>query len=206
MDADTAVKLHALGENFSMLSRIAAVQLGPALLSLVEILFSVVAHLKGAAAFFGAATSRMDFSSWIKSAFGNREGGSRTLMDVLKKFDPAAGAVEWLKAESEFLSPIQRMREQLAEEAKNIGAGPAPSFDIAGGVEKAKRMKEGDSLIRVGNFLGSTGNAINRLETQKVQLLTNISNNTLALAQHAKNSVTDRFSGSGGVGGAMFPP
>lgn len=178
MDTDTAVKLKLLGEEFSLLSQILVVQLGPALLKFTELIIRGIGKLGGAAAYWGGGTSDWQTSDWLKRwALG-------PLAPIVgaKPFSNGKGLDQMLLHDEEFDKALAELKERLAEEAAKL-KNPKPLFGDGGAeipdkVPKTKTLKDNDALLRVGNFLGSTGNVINHVESRKIQLLTKIAKNT----------------------------
>ncbi len=202
MNTETAIKLKAVGDQLSILSNIIAVKLGPVLISLTEFLVVALGHLKSV--YSGLKAGGTNWSE-IFDALVDPYKMTKLLLKLSKKDSADAGRIAVEGQENQNAAEFNKMKEDLAKAAADLKKGGMPAFDIEGGTAKAKRMREGDSLIRVGNFLGATGNAINRIETQKVQLLTGINQNTGKTADALRNLTAGSIFNSG-VMGAIFPP
>lgn len=207
MDTDTAVKLNTLDDEFSLLSNILSTQLAPAILDVVEILLSTVGKIKEIAAGIGGATGDnfiQGIGSILKAPFdamadkipGKLGDGVQNVIDAwfsanfagLSPHDAlqnqlSAGAAVSDQAE-DWKTQLDNLRARLKEEADAL-KNPPPIFSTedstsgtAGKSKVARIAEQTDSLVRVGNFLGSNGNTISRVDQQKINLLTKIEANT----------------------------
>jgi hypothetical protein len=151
MDTDTAVRLHMLGNELSMISQLLVVQLGPAIISAVRTILEAVGKFKSTEAFTKVLSPE-------KHAFVDLLSGKSKLLDP-----KAIGAA--IKAGREagegWDKILEKLDEKLREEAEKLKHPVAPTFgdDAAGAGKKGRAMKEGDALVRVGNFLGTAGSA-----------------------------------------------
>ena len=207
IDAETAVKLKALGDNFDLLKNIMAANLGPVLLIVVEGLLQFIGKIKEVGAYLGvifsggAVNAAKDFAKakraqiTVDSLDRETAGGQFVLTGKAKQDYDKAKAVldEYNKKQAEagqaaveqgdaWKKMIDDLRQKLADEAnalthpKDIAAAIETPADKSNKshIEKAQT----DSLVRVGNFLGSNGNTISRVDQKKIDLLTKIADNT----------------------------
>jgi hypothetical protein len=73
--------------------------------------------------------------------------------------------------EKEGLDQIAAMREKLSEEARKLDH-PKPIFgldeEMAQTKSKTKKLQDADALVRVGNFLGTSKDAINNIAQEQL--------------------------------------
>jgi hypothetical protein len=205
MDAETAVKLKALSDQFTMLAQIIAANLGPALVKLAEFIYTNLLKggkaLAGASASAGAGTATM--SGWQQAkmypqmlGWGANDLFHRVFMgrseEESKKYikGKMAGAGFNVKAAESAtaaaeapwqgkLDEFSELMKRMAEKAKELNNPAAPDF--AGAPSKLTRKAlevPGDSLTRVGNFLGGSQSAIQRMAAQRTEYLRQIALNT----------------------------
>lgn len=206
MDTETAVKLKALAEEFSLLSQIIASQLGPALVKFAEVAYMAALKLGGGIAkggtFLGAmvgSQGSLGFFTSLVSAIGHTVAHTLGFLSD-KDFDqkmraliPKA-AVEgqdngdefWIQKQKEFAEFL----DHLKDKAKELDNPIPTNLDEHLQPKMTKKALETptDSLIRIGNFLGSGQNAIVAVNQRKIQLLQQIANNTKG--QPARNMPT----------------
>lgn len=190
MDTETAVKLHALGDNFILLKNVLAAQLGPALITLVEVILTLIGKVKSTGAYLGSL-----------SAHGVSKGGAAMVDDhPLLALTPIGGLFFMLSnffkrkelksiaaeaneaagdANKEWQETLAKMRKQLEEEANKLN-NPKPIVEKGKNSDaKKSRIKvPEDALVKVGNFLGANGVTLERANQQKITLLRQIANNT----------------------------
>jgi hypothetical protein len=198
MSTDTALQLKLMGDEASMAALIVTTQLAPALVKLADWIFWFIGRVEAIGSFLKAGTQGITMNGVIRS-----------LMNPTVPIDfSTKGALKAAKTTIQNWDAMtDDLHKKIADLAAELKNPKHPFFDIEGGVEKSQRMKEGDSLIRVGNFLGSTGNAISRIETQKVQLLTGINRGVDKLVTLTSQEAGARGLGMGGnFFGAVFPP
>lgn len=94
----------------------------------------------------------------------------------------AAAKKAALKVFTEWTDWLKEMREKVAELTVELDNPEAPKFDVPESDEKEKKPNEfhekGDALLRVGNFLGSSKNALEDIAQKQVALLQQIAKNT----------------------------
>jgi hypothetical protein len=216
MDGKTAVALEQMGDHMSMLSRIMAVQLGPAMISLTEWILTKLAEAKGAKAGFTTLATEMTERGITKEPIGAFSGSLHALIfrympeGMLrafygKQFEPmleaivAAGEVN-SAVTGEGLAALEKLRAAIGAEAGNLGKrNPLfPTFDEDSPNTTRSRGPNipTDSLVRVGNFLGSAPNAINRIQQRQLEYARQTAANTQRIA--------DRMT-AGGRNGVEFP-
>jgi hypothetical protein len=205
MDTETAVKLKNLGEELSLLGQIITSQLGPAMVKLAEFIYSNILNLgkttSGAAGFYGAGTAGMGTGkaagTLLKTAgygaadifarvFQGRtaEQSKAYLQGKLGGMGFNVGAARSGAAEAQ--SPWEARQKQFAEfldkmakKAAQVDNPKPPEFH-GNPLQIAKKALEvpSDSLTRVGNFLGGSQNALQRLAQRRTDLLQQIAKNT----------------------------
>lgn len=225
MDTETAVKLKALGDNFELLKNIMAAQLGPVLLSLVEIIFTAIGKLKELGAYIGtliangvgkAAKDAAQYAGaksivtandeMVYSDGTKRNPYSKEVYDKAKAYmeeyeDKQAEAGEAAIEEGkEWKESIDELRKKLKEESDAIShPKPIDPEDDDEKKAKAKRLKTipSDALVKVGNFLGANGATISKVDQQKIALM----------KDHLKvlNKIEEKLPSSGGSFGTGFP-
>ncbi len=221
MDAETAVKLKAMSDQFEILSTVAAVRLGPVLVQLGVWILQAVGGLKQLAAFLGAVANqgaRKGIGAISKATNDSvidllpdflakpLKKGSDAYYKTLFGVDPdeadkllTQGGDAANDAGKEWKDMMDKLDAQLKAAADELNH-PKPIIpDITGEAGKAKSPRSfaaaaSDSLVRVGNFLNSNGNTISRVDQRKIDLLTKIAKNT-----ESKGSFQDKllFTGLG---------
>jgi len=209
MDTDTAVKLDILGDQFSLLASIIAVNLGPALLRLAELLYKMVS---GVSSTWAAAKAYVKKSPEgqihdMVVAHGDRPWSKEEIAEFDRK-RMNTGAMEGeavaaakdagLAKFNEWMTGLEKIKEQLAAAAERLKNPVKPTFDPETTDDtKAKKVKltqdrGGDALTRVGNFLGSSRNVLEEIGNRQVGFLKEIAYNTRR--------------GPASGEGTMFPP
>lgn len=198
MDTDTAVKLDALGDNFSLLSGIIAVQLGPVLVQVAVLFLEMIGKVKAFGSFIGAlsekgivkgtATLAREMLDTPVGKLVDITGAGKLIADqIVSEKDrdelmskSGAAFVETDDAFKKILDGIMAQLAKSADELKN----PKPIVpQIDTEKPKAARIAtQSDALVRVGNFLGTNGNTISRVDQRKIDLLNKIVENTKPLA------------------------
>lgn len=197
MDTETAVKLKSAGDSLDLLKNIMAADLGPALISFIEIIFSAVGKLKEFGAYLGSLSSggvgqaiknkfKADYAQqaidsyeaavqggvpdFLKGTSKKEYDDAKTYLEEYNKKQAEAGQAA-LDAGSEFNKTVQAMREKLAKEADELTHPKpiVPAIDAAKATHAAR--VQSDSLVKVGNFLGSNGNTISRVDQRKINLM-----------------------------------
>lgn len=200
MDADTAVKLKAIGENFDLLKNILAVQLGPVIISVVETFLEVIGKVKAFGAYLGglsekgiikgAATVLNDLKdNPVASSLINAIPGAGAAAQYFgSKFD--SKELEGISADAgqayndtsdDWSKTMDELRQKLADSAKDL-ENPKPIIQVPDPEKTVTKKLSGvpnvDSLLKVGNFLGATGKTISKVDKQKIDLLQKIVDNT----------------------------
>jgi hypothetical protein len=184
MTGKTVASLTLLEDEIGMLSKIIIVQLGPALLWLVETIYKAFGLLSAWAASFGAATNKMKPGEIAKLATDVINPFGPSVDKLIARLDMPAGAKAWKDTRGAWDAGLAAVKKRIEEEAKRLNHPPIPTFDVPAepGMSKPKhesRQREAaDSLIKVGNFLGSGRDVIQSLAEQQVQLLRQIAYNT----------------------------
>jgi hypothetical protein len=208
MDAETAVKLKHLSEEFSLLSNVITAHLGPAMVKLAEWIYANILSagkgVAGASAALGAGTAKMGLGEmlWasLKAAgYGLNAAGARALgapesqttawlkakmagagFDVGAMGGASAAAQRpWADRQKAFAAALAKFAE-LGGHLDNPAGGPYSGDSMKRSVKSLEVPS--DSLTRVGNFLGGSQTAIMRLAQQRTQYLRQIAQNTAHLA------------------------
>lgn len=206
MDTETAVKLKMLSDEFSLLTQIITSQLGPALIKFIEVVYAGILKLggktAGAAAFYGAGTANMSAgqtaATLLKTAGlgaediyarlfkGRTSEQSRAFLREgltgmgfnVREASAAARAAQapW----EEKLKQFQAMLEEASKKAKELDNPKPPDLSksaVPVKLSNKELLSPTDSLVRIGNFLGSNQNGM-RLAERRTQFLQQIANNT----------------------------
>lgn len=170
MDTETAVKLKAIGDNFDLLKNILAVQLAPALLTFVETILTIIGKIKQFGAFLGGAgVGDQEHKHGVLHDFFL--GEKIDVKDFLKR--AREGKKESDKVGDEWKKTIQALRDKLKKEADDL-KNPKPINTADGAIKSAAvhhARVQSDALVKVGNFLGSNGQTISRVDQQKIGLM-----------------------------------
>ena len=190
MGGVAAREIKLMADQFSLLSNIIAAQLAPALVALAEWALRKTGQAQGVGGFWGALSgstgqgflkSVMDFTTFMLMNDKEineimNEGGARA--SGLVRF--SNGVLSAVAADES----IVRGNESWLAKIKALAAGQPPNAFEGDVQEKEKkkgkgfRLTEGDSMVRVGNFLGTGQDAISRIGERTNQLLTKIEQNT----------------------------
>jgi hypothetical protein len=176
MDTETAVKLKHLADEFGLMGQIITSQLGPILIKFAETVYGLGLKLgknvAGAAGFFGAGTAKMNplqaAGALLKTAGLGAEHllgmiDTKTLKERLGKTIDMGAAIPAGKKATEpweqMMAQFAEFQKQMKNEADKLNH-PAPP-DLSGSVLPPKMTKKAlesptNSLLRIGNFLGSS--------------------------------------------------
>jgi hypothetical protein len=187
MDTNTAVKLDALGDEFSLLSQIVVTQLGPAILQCAELIVTAIGKLKGMGQFWGDATSKLRAGDimnanpalkYVTSLLTGRKLKDdvtdlrdfwKRVGETLSPHNLIEAALDGMNVEASFQKGVDELRAQLSAQADRLKK-PPPFLPGDGSDKKGKGVRPGDELVRVGNFLGSSGPAGTNHAAQIVRL------------------------------------
>lgn len=194
IDTETAVKLKMLGDDFDLLRNILAAQLAPVLVLMAEHLLTFIGKIAEASAYLGTIFSggvvqrakdafnannaqntvdqyeKLQAAGFDSEPLKKKYEEAQKVLDVYNKKQAEAGQAA-LDAGSEFNKMVQDMRDKAKKEADDL-EHPKP---IVPAIETAKGSHaahiQSDSLVKVGNFLGSNGNTISRVDQRKINLM-----------------------------------
>lgn len=204
MDTETAVKLKRLSDEFGLLGKIITSQFGPILIKLAETMYSALLKISkgaaGAAGFYGAATAGQSpagaaatmFKAFflgplaVGAGFMTKPswGLQEKLMDwIFKGTDVAAGKKAQIEAEQPWQKDMDQFaafQKRMKEEADKLDRPTPANLESTLAPKMTNKALEAptNSLLRIGNFLGSNQGMINQINQRKVQLLQIIANNT----------------------------
>ena len=205
MSASVAEKLKALDDQFSIVSQIMTATLGPAILALAQGVVSATVTIgravAGLSATFGSMvgqgglwgtlkalfktdviglgglltnTSKTDQQKQITAALAS-EGIDRNL--VRSEADKAQGP--WDEISKQFQAMMKAAEDKAKTPAANFNKTQADAEDARG-----RKHIETDSLVKVGNFLGS--NVTAAAERAAAQHAATTAKNTTDIAKHTK--------------------
>jgi hypothetical protein len=193
MRTEDAVALKFLADEMKILSQIILVGLAPAIVFLMEKIMAAVNQTKAAGSFWGdffanAKVSDLPkaFSSWLGNAVGAGENPNRP--DFKEARERVVTA--WMHAAGLSRDELETLTDATADQIKGLidkqksieEINAFPDFtDMMDEKKKTKapRVRDsGDSLVRVGNFLGSTRDVLERIGERQVELLRQIASNT----------------------------
>jgi hypothetical protein len=133
MDAETAVGLKTLEDEFSLLSQIIVAQLGPALLAFAQWLLHIAANSK--------ALEGLDYL--IQKAKGNSELPGKNGMSAKAAHDMAVQALDYIQKTDQRKTSPEQFRAQWADYYTNgIGRDKNPEYGNALADDKSKTWTE----------------------------------------------------------------
>lgn len=198
IDTETAAKLTILSNEFELLGAIIATRLGPVLLNLAEIFYKLGAGLAATNAWLKSlilgGSKDMHAVMNATPGFGGQTRDQKEQFEKWKAQKALTGAddakkaaddakAEGLKTFKEWMDWLQDLKKRFADLAEQLQHPAKPTFDVPESDEKQQKTpkahrERGDSLIRVGNFLGSSKDALESIAEKQVQLLQRIAENT----------------------------
>lgn len=199
MDTETAVALKHVKDEFDLLSNIIVAQLAPQLVNLADWLFKAVGEIKAFAAWLGSLSGSTSVSEMVQDAAvapyhernlesdpdtvdpEDRKDAKIFFKRVKRYLRGASAAAEEVTAE--WQKKMDEMRKHLKEQADLLKHPKPPELDFEAKAEKQAKEKHqrapaSDSLVAVGNFLGSSKAMMETLAQRQVDLLTRIEVNT----------------------------
>lgn len=177
---DVIEQLDAAGDAIQTLATIMQSQLAPAIVAVARAVVSSVGWIKSSSAFIGAGTAQWSLGDWVKKALSaaTPQGAITTALGMTggKVFDYARAGQSSQEVDNQFselLKSFDAKNSNRIERRKRSGLG---EFDFEPEEGKAAKSKRGkadvaDSLIAVGNFLGSGGSAIEKIGNETNRLL-----------------------------------
>ena len=198
MDTETAVKLKALADEAGLLVQIIVSQLGPALVKLTEVIYGNILKLGktvvGAGSFYKAGTAHMSPTQRAGALLKTAGLGAEHLLGMIDTKElnrrlgqtidlgaaiPAGQKAQepWDKLIAQFDGFLAKMKDRANEldhpKPPNLGGAVLPPL-----MNKKSWETPTNSLLRIGNFLGSSQGLIGQINQRKVQLLQVIATNT----------------------------
>ena len=160
IDQQTVHALATLNDQLSIVGQVLMGQLAPALLSAGKAAIELFGRLKGAAAL-------SMFANPIN--LGRLLGGDPEMRGAYK-----AGMKEY--------KDVQESTAKLLAAISNYTGQPLPAISLGGsasrGASRAAKVVPSDSLLSVGNFLGSARSKLETLAERQIGLLQTIARNT----------------------------
>src|ERR1051326_4033645 len=208
MEAETAVKLKAFGDELELISQIILTHVGPALLQLGENLYRTGLKALGGwaatAAAIGGGTGKMSnrelvgeivkalaspalvTTRGLAALFGGAKLDEALMTGVLgPNFDAKAAkqaGVKAIDARGGRAKELNAALARLAAQAKGLEHPVVPHFEGEPTVSPAQRPSRlgshGDALVRVRNFLGAGRDAVSSIAERQTRLLQEIATNT----------------------------
>lgn len=194
MKTEDAVMLKFLADEMTILSQVIMTQLAPAIVTIMEIVLKGVSVLKGAATMLGTFSGkqvqgRALSTIWDEIKYVLWGGGqAHSLKELKNAFDETkADAVESAVAGADEMlggfMQIENLKADLVRKQKEIEKiNSIPDFESVMGEKKEKRNRGPglytDSLVGVGNFLGSARNPMISIAQTQTGLLRQIAQNT----------------------------
>lgn len=225
--ADTVAQVKILKDNFNLLNQIIISQLGPALVQLVRIIYESIlklgGNIAGASAFFGAGTAKMGAGEAALTmakivGFSLENMFNRTFRGMSQK-DAAAILASQVSGTGFILPEAQKsgnlaaapwekaladLETRMANLAKDFAHPPNAGPIIPPPPQVSSRIPREDSLIRTGNFLGSSATTVNYLAEQQLRTQIRIEAHVRTLATKAKDN-RKQPSGLGDFNATFFP-
>lgn len=190
MKSETALELKDIADRMKILAQIVVVHLGPAIVGVMEKLLKFVNFLRAVKEFTGQEGKNVGgrtltaLGSFIPGPAGGLIAGyGRAVSDVTKEGGLVAGIKDAFESAKDKFKELnegdeKRFQDMLRrqKELENINADP--EFDLSGGKDKVPREHKErlatDSLVKVGNFLGSSRDIIADIAKQQLQELQKI--------------------------------
>ncbi len=160
-------QLDDIGDDFTSLSQKMTVGLAPAILLIGKVIDWLINKIKQIGAFFGGMSA--NFTGIDDDALSKMfDAGGQAALDEENDQKQKQAAIDAVKAAA------RAARKKREESAPNFEPIELKALKSTGG----KKMPTSDSLVSVGNFLGTNKDAISRIQERQVQLLQQIANNT----------------------------
>lgn len=197
MKESVVQQLDEIGDRFGKLGQQMMAYLAPAIAFVADAFQAFLDMLNKGAAYLGALTANMDFGKILRTMFDPREWlkGNDFASEIGRQFgeseQAANQAVE--KVEKEIIQREERIIKSR-EESKNRALF---TEDIEGdGTKKENKVKEAkapeiksDSLLKVGNFLGSNGaSSIVAVQKSQLTVLRNIDKTMMGVLKNTANA------------------
>lgn len=210
MRLEDAVSLKFIADEFKVLSQVLVIGLAPAINFVLQAVLGFINKIKSFGTFWGDLSGNPDFNlkTFFKSLLDKPMSGG--LLDT--KYAPGSAADRFGKAiahagkeaenvNEELDDALQKQIKALIDRQKEIEKINAmPDFSGATGTHgiatietpgKGRVRDEADSLVRVGNFLGSSKDVLQALAQRQVTLLQEIAKNTSPREQHNTMDMID---------------
>ncbi len=161
LDAETAVSIKHVKDEFDLLANIAVAQLGPALVQLTYWMLQQAQAVRGAMTFWDRLASEEEKRTGerpgmakLVTGFTAFQMGAPVSQGFLESIMAATDA--GMKVTTGGLKELDNFKAEMAAEAARINNPLAPTFEATpAALKKLHHHQSEDSLLRVGNFLGS---------------------------------------------------
>jgi len=164
MDATTANQLSKFKDEMELIGRVIEAAIAPALVEFGKVVYEIISELGALGTGIGSLMAvlwdiirhPLDFARG-KGTFKNFSEGHESVKDDVKNY----------------LDERQKMFDDIFNKKPEKIIPPAVTFEPVAEKEKkekGERMLSSDSLISVGNFLGSGGREINNLAQQQINI------------------------------------
>ncbi len=183
MSGETAVALKQFGDELELVGQIILAQLAPAMVWLAETLYKAFGKLAAGSASFGAATAHMKPGEIVGLFADLINPFGPSAETLLKKLNMPAAAAAYKETATGWSKSLEEIKKEIEDKANklrhpnipNFGANPDESEHTKAKHEAAAKE---DSMIRVGNFLGSSKDMLETLAGQQLDVLMQIESNT----------------------------
>ncbi len=167
LDAETAVSIKNVKDEFDLLANIAVAQLGPALVQLTYWILQQGQAVRGALTFWQRLAAEEEKRTGEKPSMANMVAGVTAMrmfgasamsrpgsQGFLESVMSAADA--GMKVSAGGFKELEDLKARMAAEAARLNNPLAPTFEATpAALKKLHHHQSEDSLLRVGNFLGS---------------------------------------------------
>jgi hypothetical protein len=189
-------QLDEVGDRFTIFGMQLKAGLAPAIAAVSDVIQAFVDMASKAGAFLGAITANLDFGKIIKSQFsleGLTKGGA--IGELSRQL--GSGSLEADKAVKKVEEEIIKREEQIIKNRQTRKETPPPfgeseertKEERVKAAPKPKREIASDALVRVGNFLGASGqNNIAAIQQQQTKHLSSIDKTLQAIFRQRPQS------------------
>ncbi len=179
MEEGTVKRLAALNDQLAIVGQVLMANFAVALIEAGKIAIAAFAQIKGAGSWWGAMTANItkgNFERVMQTPWGNTAELKKRLEGLLPDASMRA------TAQSEYSDAIDSANDLIERLSKMSGATNLPTITVAQDQARQRasvgEQIKSDSLLSVGNFLGSGRDAISSIQRQQLTALNKIEMNT----------------------------
>jgi len=166
---DAIAQLDEIGDSFDRLSMVLTIQLAPAILAVAQAAKQLVAGTQGLGSFWGAATANISLAN-LEKAIGSGKNPVDVIKNIAGLFSSAAGTEAEMGAINDYLSTEAAAKSARAARIANQNR-PQDVPNITPKLTKTAAAKAfSDSLLSVGNFLGSGRSTLETVAQKQLKL------------------------------------